>query len=211
MTDERTKEEKAFDAHLDEMAMNHEFKPRPDSFKREMVAFEQIHRFLYSTMSDVIETTGNYIRSLSVMEDYLTLAEYFTLEAFYNWIEAGGKDCPDCKGDGWLHNLSGEDEAKEDKFKGDRCPNTCIDGKIEVETSFTVFKSQEEYDAEIIRELKNMINILIPIGTIDKMSHKKLGNALADINNIINGLNPKARQLLNNEQPARQSGGENNK
>ncbi|MCH7630470.1 MAG: hypothetical protein IIC07_01070, partial [Proteobacteria bacterium] len=87
MTDERTKEEKAFDAHLDEMAMNHEFKPRPDSFKREMVAFEEIHRFLYSMMEDAIKTIGSYTKSLFVIEEQLTPAEYLTLEAFYNWIE----------------------------------------------------------------------------------------------------------------------------
>ena len=91
MTDERTKEEKAFDAHLDEMAMNHEFKPRPDSFKREMVAFEEIHRFLYSMMSDAIKTIGSYTKSLFVIEEQLTPAEYLTLEAFYNWIERGDK------------------------------------------------------------------------------------------------------------------------
>ena len=59
------------------------------TFKRNHVEFDQIHRFLYSLMSDAIKMSGEYVDSLSHFEEQLTPAEYLTLEAFYKWIEAG--------------------------------------------------------------------------------------------------------------------------
>ena len=65
-------------------------------------------------------------------------------------------DCPTCEGDGWMHNLSGEDEAYENRFKGDKCEN-CTDGKIERSDGFHVFGSKEEYDHEIWEEARGVI------------------------------------------------------
>ena len=86
------------------------------------------------------------------------------------------KECPYCEGKGMINTAS---------FSGETnyCKSCNRTGKIEIETSFTVFKSKEEYDAEIWKEAREIIK--------------------DEFKNI--------KAELNSEQPVRQSGGENNK
>ena len=115
-------DQEAFDENLDEVVESEaikkvleepqkivEIKP---TFKREMVAFDQIHRFLYSQMSDAIKMTDKYVESLGVFEEQLTPAEYFTLEAFYKWVEE--RDCSSCKGTGAVLIQMSEDVVEKD-------------------------------------------------------------------------------------------------
>ena len=118
----------------------------PQSITRDQVAFEEIHRFLYDLMSNAIEMSVGYLKSLPHIEKSLTLHEFITIEAFYKWVEAGGKECPECKGTTRIQNPDSKDYEgggetasikafdnveymKWQKTLLIDCPN-CTDGKI---------------------------------------------------------------------------------
>ncbi len=115
-------DQEAFDENLDDVVESEAIKKaleEPEkivetdrTFKREMVAFDQIHRFLSAMMSDAIKETGGYVESLEVLEEQLTPAEYFTLEAFYKWVEE--RDCSSCEGTGAVLIQMSEDVVEKD-------------------------------------------------------------------------------------------------
>lgn len=73
--------------------------------------------------------------------------------------------------------------------------HNCTDGKIEVVTQLVIF-DKVEYDAAVIGGFSEKINKFIPIGLLNRMTKEKLGNALVNINNLINGLSDKGKKAL---------------
>ena len=104
------------------------------------------------------------------------------------------KECPICGGSKIV--LKKTHAARAHGRVVEECPcENCKDGKIEVVTQKILFKP-EEYDEAIIKEFGRRITEFIPIGTIKLKSNKELGDALANINSLINGLSEREREIL---------------